>query len=173
MERTLLRDKDWAAIDGRLCLVTNFVPLLAKVENGKVLDIDLFTPYASVDLKCENSTEDITGFITHKMDFAMLWAAFKHRTEVPGTRIKIYSPEFNPDGLGENEEVWLVWTRKHYKFAAARLFKLFMPKLIVMVSPKGAFELWMDHTIRPDLHGIARVQATLPLVTWTPEVMDL
>jgi len=175
MKRILLRDEDWAVIDGQQCLVTNFVPLSAKVENGKVLAVDSFTPYASVELKCGNFTKDIKGFITHKTDFAMLWAAFKHRTEVPGTRINIPfdSPELNPDGLGENEEVCLTWTRENYKFAAARLFKRFMPKLIVMVCAKGTFELSQDDTgrIRPDLQGWARVRATLPLVTWTPEVM--
>jgi hypothetical protein len=41
------------------------------------------TPYASVRLKCEKSSDDITGFITHSKDFEMLWAAFNNRGEVP------------------------------------------------------------------------------------------
>lgn len=171
MEKTLLRDGEWASIDGRLCLITDFVPL-AKVENDQVVAISSTTPYCSVHLKCEDSTDDITGFISHKTDFAMLWAAFNRRTEVPGTRIEVRSPEFNSVGLGQDEEVWLVWTRKSYR-AVAGIFGRFLPRLVVMVSPKGAFELSLDRTgkIRPELQGKARAMATLPLVTWTPEVM--
>ena len=172
MEKTLLKDEDWASIEGRLCLVTDFVPL-AKVENGQVLPVSSATPYASVRLKCEDSTDDITGFIGHKTDFAMLWAAFNKRTEVPGTRVEVRCPEeLNPDGLGENEEVWLVWTRKNYA-AAARLFRRFLPRLVVMVSRKGALELLLDREerLRPNLKGEARFKAEAPLVTWTPAIM--
>ena len=111
----LLTDNQWAAIEGRLCLVTNFDPW-AKPENGRIRAFfGWATPYACVQLKCENSTQDITGFISHKTEFAMLWAAFNKRTEVPGTWLEAWSPEeYNPDGLGENEEVWLLWTRKNY-----------------------------------------------------------
>jgi len=172
MENTFLKDNDWASIDGQLCLVTAFTPM-AKVENGSVVAMKPGTPYASVRLRCEQSADDITGFISHKTDFAMLWAAFKQRTAVPGTRVEVHSSEqLNPAGLGENEEVWLVWTRKNYR-TAVRLFGSFLPRLVVMVSPKGAFELLSDRTgqIRPELKGEARAMATLPLVTWTPKVM--
>lgn len=172
MEKTFLKDNDWASIDGQLCLVTAFTPM-AKVENGSVVAMSAGTPYASVRLRCEQSADDITGFISHKTDFTMLWAAFKQRTAVPGTRVEVHSrEELNPAGLGENEEVWLLWTRKNYR-SAVRLFASFLPRLIVMVSRKGAFELALDRTgrIRPALKGEARAMATLPLVTWTPKVM--
>lgn len=172
MEKTLLKDKDWASIDGRLCLVTDFVPL-ARVESGRVRAMSQTTPYASVRLKCEDSPDDITGFIGHKTDFAMLWAAFNERTVVPGTRVEVRSAEeLNPNGLGENEEVWLVWTRKNY-VATARLLSWFLPRLVVMVSRKGAFELVLDREgrLRPDLKGEARFKAEAPLVTWTPKIM--
>ncbi len=172
MEKTFLKDNDWASIDGQLCLVTAFTPM-AKVENGSVVAMSSGTPYASVRLRCERSADDITGFIRHKTDFAMLWAAFKQRTAVPSTRIEVDFPEeLNSAGLGENEEVWMVWTRKNYR-GAVRLFRSFLPRLVVMVSREGAFELALDRTgrIRPELKGEARAMATLPLVTWTPEVM--
>jgi hypothetical protein len=172
MEKTFLKDSDWASIDGQLCLVTAFTPM-AKVENGSVVAMSAGTPYASVRLRCERSADDITGFISHKTDFAMLWAAFKQRTAVPGTRVEVHSPEaLNPSGLGEDEEVWLVWTRQYYR-GAARLFGSFLPRLVVMVSRKDAFEIVLDRKgrIRPELKGEARAMATLPLVTWTPEVM--
>ena len=172
MEKTFLKDNDWASIDGQLCLVTAFTPM-AKVENGSVVAMSAGTPYASVRLRCERLADDITGFISHKTDFAMLWAAFRQRTAIQGTRVDVHSPEeFNPAGLGENEEVWLVWTRKNYR-GTARLFGSFLPRLIVMVSRKGAFEIALDRTgrIRPELKGEARAMATLPLVMWTPKVM--
>jgi len=172
MEKTFLTDNDWASIDGQLCLVTAFTPM-EKVENGLVMAMSAGTPYASVRIRCEQSADDITGFISHKTDFAMLWAAFKQRTAVPGTRVEILSPEeLNPACLGEDEEVWLVWTRKNYR-GVVRLFSRFLPRLVVMVSRKSAFELALDRTgrIRPELKGEARAMATLPLVTWTPEVM--
>lgn len=172
MEKTFLKDNDWAPIDGQLCFVTAFTPM-AKVENGSVVAMSAGTPYASVRLRCERSADDITGFISHKTDFAMLWAAFKQITAVPGTHVEVHSPEeLNPAGLGEDREVWLVWTRKNYR-GAVRLFSRFLPRLVVMVSRKGAFELAVDRTgrVRPELKGEARAMATLPLVTWTPKVM--
>jgi len=172
MEKTFLKDNDWASIDGQLCLVTAFTPM-AKVENGSVVAMSADTPYSSLRLRCERFEDNITRFISHKTDFAMLWAAFKQRTAVPGTHVEVHSPEeLNPAGLGEDEEVWLVWTIKNYR-GAARLFGSFLPRLVVMVSRKSAFELALDHTgrIRPELKGEARAMATLPLVTWTPKVM--
>jgi hypothetical protein len=169
---TLKKDKDWASIEGRLCLVTDFFPR-GRVENGRVIAMSQTMPYASVRLKCENLPDDITGFIGHKTDFAMLWAAFNERTQVPGTRVEVRSTkELNPNGLGKNEEVWLVWTRKNY-VAVASLFGCFLPRLIVMVCRKGAFELALDRErrLRPDLQGEARLMAIAPLVTWTPKIM--
>jgi hypothetical protein len=172
MEKTFLKDNDWASIDGQLCLVTAFTPM-AKVENGSVVAMSADTPYSSLRLRCERFEDNITRFISHKTDFAMLWAAFKQRTALPGTHVEVHSPEeLNPAGLGEDEEVWLVWTRKNYR-AAVRLFGSSLPRLVVMVSRKGAFELALDRTgrIRPELKGEARAMAILPLVTWTPKVM--
>jgi len=172
MEKTLLTDNQWASIDGQLCLVTTFTPM-ATIERGSVVAMSAGTPYGSVHLRCERSADDITGFISHKTDFAMLWAAFNQRAGVPGTRVEVRSSkELNPSGLGENEEVWLVWTRKRYR-GSARLFSKFLPRLVVMVSRKGAFELATDRSgqIRPELKGEARAMVTLPLITWTPEVM--
>ena len=83
MEKILLRNDEWVAIDGRLCLVTAFTPM-ATVENGSVVAMSASTPYASVHLNYEQSADDLTGFISHKTDFAMLWAAFKQRAAVPG-----------------------------------------------------------------------------------------
>ena len=172
MERALLTDKDWSSIDGQVCLVLEFSPM-AKMESGEVIAIPKL-PYASVQLRTEDATE-IKGFISHRTDFAMLWAAFNERTNVPGVRTevsnRIRSPEdLSLDGLRENEEVWLVWRRNNYS-RLAFLMKPILPRLTVMVCRKGARDLLMDNNLRPELNGEARAIAIHPLVTWTPEVM--
>jgi hypothetical protein len=171
MERTLLTDGDWATIDGRLCLVTTFVPM-AKVQGGSVIAMNATMPYGSVHIKCEELPDDITGLITHKTDFAMLWAAFNARTQVAGVSFNITSPALKLEGLGEQEEVWLAWTKRRYRWIA-RLFGRILLRLVVMVAPKGAFEIACDRSgrVRPDLHGEARAMAARPLAIWKPEVM--
>ncbi len=117
-----------------------------------------------------------TGYITHKVDFAMLWAAFNERTQVKGAQAKIaYEPNGNPvfvakHGVATDEEVWLVWTKKNY-IGRVGLINKFFPRLIVMVSPKRAYELVTDRNARPELTGEARYLAERPLVTWTPIAM--
>ena len=173
--KDLLKDRDWASIDGQVCLVTEFVPL-ASVQNGQVTAIDATLPLASVTLSTEDGQE-LNGFIPHKLDFQMLWAAFKQRTKVTGTRMDVGPDVESPedlclDCLSENEEVWLIWTRKNYRTGAG-FFKIFLPKLIVMVGHKGALELLRHHHLRPELSGVARARAMTPLITWTPDVMNL
>lgn len=170
----LLRDRDWASIEGQLCLVTEFVPM-AGMKNGQVIALGAGLPYASVTLNTEDGRE-LKGFITHKTDFAMLWAAFNQRTEVTGVHVDIQSDvgsqvDLCLDRLGENEEVWLVWTRKNYRTGVSFL-KSILPKLIVMVSRKGALELVRNPQLKPELTGRARFLATRPLITWTPEIMN-
>jgi hypothetical protein len=160
-ERTFLRDTEWASIDGNLCLVTEFVPLAGRIENGSVVAVDTSTPYASVRLKTASYDGVITGFITHKLDFAMLWAAFNKRGPVAGAHREFGPSSFEPFGAG-SEEVWLVWTKKRYRWPVRLLFKGVFPKLIVMVSPEGAFESVTDQP------GLVPFR---PIVRWIPEVM--
>ncbi len=168
MRPTLLSDRDWASIDGRVCLVTDFVPM-ATIEAGRVVRLP-GTPYASVHLKCEKEPEELTAFVSHKTDFAVLWAAFRQRARVPGTSLEVDSAVLNPEGLGENEEVGLVWTKRNYS-SMMRLFSPFLPRLVVYVAPQGAFQLEMNAQLRPDLTGEARWKAVAPLATWKPLAM--
>ena len=166
-------------MDGQVCLVTSFTPL-ATAENGAVVSVSKGTPYASVQLKCENvPEEEIDGYITHKTDFLMLWAAFVQRMDVPALRVQIrsgrsfresFDEEQDSISLGEDEEVWLLWTRKNYR--RFTFLKMFLPRLVVMVSPKGAFQILVDGPGRhPELQGEEWFLAISPMVTWTPEVM--
>src|SRR6266545_2718255 len=88
MASDLLKDREWVAVEDKLCLVTEFAPM-AALENGRVTGIS-GCPLASVRLRLDTGT-DRTGFICHELDFLMLWTAFHQRTAVPGTRI-----EFGP-----------------------------------------------------------------------------
>jgi hypothetical protein len=148
----LWKDKEWSQIDGDACRVTDFGPLGSVVDiDGKVRAMDMTTPYASITIECRKLGKNITGYITHKIDFRHLWAAFKERT------------------VKEDEEVIIIWTRKNYKrFIVASPM---MPKLWVMVCPKGAFELMTDNMYNPELTGEAWWNAIKPIVEWKPDVM--
>ena len=151
----LWKDSEWSAIDGEPCRVSHFDPLGSFVEiNGKVHAMDKTTPYASVTMECKKLGKNIGGFITHKEDFKHLWAAFKDR------KVK------------ESEEVIIIWTKKHYRYRLTKFLTPFMPKLWVMVCPKGAYELMVDSNYRPELSGKARWDAMKPIIQWKPEVME-
>jgi hypothetical protein len=151
MEQTLLSDNDWSIVEGGLCRVKGFSPM-ATIQHGKVLTLGKSVPYASVTLECKKVPQPVEGFIGHKLDFLHLWTAFKERP------------------LGGDEEVLIIWTKKHYK-GYAKIFSAFMPRLWVMVCPKEAYELETDPNFRPELKGEARWKATRPIVDWKPEVM--
>jgi len=152
-ENNIMRkDSDWSVIDGELCRVIDFTPM-ALVQNGKVVAPDTTTPYASVTLECKKIPNKIKGFVTHKLDFTNLWKAFKER------------------GISDNEEVIIFWTTKEYKYKFLRAFSALLPKMWVMICPKGAFEIETDPTWKPELTGEARFKAEAPIVDWKPEVM--
>lgn len=152
MENTLLKDSDWSVVEGEVCRVIDFAPLGSSVKDGDVKVLDKSTPYASVTLECRKFPNRITGFITHKVDFLHLWAAFKER------------------GVKENEEVLISWYKKGLK-TSAKIFSPFMPKLVVMICKKEAYELINDSNFKPELSGEARFNAEKPIIEWKPEVM--
>ena len=68
----------------------------------------------------------------------------------------------------------IIWTRKNYKVRSKvgeKLYSAFMPKLWVMVCPKGAFELMINDNYKPELTGEARWNAMKPITDWKPDVM--
>lgn len=177
-EITFLKDKDWRSIENEVCRVLAFTPLSGTIKNGHVEAFDKTTPYASVEFECPKINGKATGFITQKTDFAMLWAAFKEPGfSVPGVYLEIADTEkldvklFFAEGKKKMPEVWMVWTEKRYKRGVG-LFKGALPKLVVMLCPKGAYELATDNSSQPELTGEARALAMIPMATWTPEVME-
>jgi hypothetical protein len=149
----MLRDSEWSTIDGEPSKVIDFVPM-ASVQNGKVITLSVATPYASITLECKKIPNKIKGFVTNKVDFANLWLAFKER------------------GISDNEEVVIFWTTKNYKYKFLKFFSAFLPKIWVMICPKGAFEIMTDSTWKPELTGEARWNAEKPIVDWKPGVME-
>jgi|SRR5215510_2035736 len=151
----LVKNSQWSAIDGELCLITNFHPMLgSKVENGVVFSVDKTIPYASVSLTCRRATETITGFITHKLDFQNLWAVFQER------------------GLGDGEEALMYWTQTHYTNLVARFFSATMPKVIVMVCKKGTYESVPDSfPLQAGIEVMVCVHALMPIEWKVPDVI--
>lgn len=115
METGLLRDSDWAPLDGALCRVTTLTPL--GFEKGK--------PYASVEVESTLLAEPTTGFVTHKLDFEHLLEAFSRSETEP------------------NSEVLIMWTKRHLK-RRAKLVSRFMPRLWVSLCRANTFELMTD-----------------------------
>lgn len=165
-EITFLKDDEWSAIDGEVCRMLKFTPIVETVD-GRVEVSNLNTPYASVVIECPLVNGKINGFITHKIDFAMLLAAFNKPSQIPGVRLEI---SLNPDQEMPDHEVWIIWTKKRYKLMAG-FIKAILPRLNVMVCPKGAYEIATNPSYRPELTGEARFLAQRPLIIWTPEVM--
>ena len=153
-EVVLIKDQDWEINEGGPYRVINFTPLSGKVENGEAKASDKATPYGSVDVECKKLPQKTTGYICHKIDFLNLWRAFKER------------------GVKENEEVLFFYTRKNYKTIPGLLNHIFpMPRMWVLVCPKGAYEVMTDNSYKPELTGEARWKAEAPIVEWKPEVM--
>jgi len=150
-EMILVKDSEWCAIDGELCKVIKFIPW-GSIKNGKISVLNKATPYASVVIECKKLPVETTGFICHKMDFIHLWKAFKER------------------GTQESEEVLIFWSKKHYN-KLYKIFAAFLPRLWVMICPKGAFESMTDPNYKPEIQGEARYKAEKPIVEWKPEMM--
>lgn len=153
-EIVLWSDREWSQIDGEPCRVSALSTLGSFREaNGKVHTTSRTMPYASLTLECGKLGKNIRGYVTHKMDFQHLWAALKERR------------------VNEAEEVIIIWTREEYRYKLTKFLSRFMPKLRVMVCPKGAYELMTDSKYKPELWGEARWNAMRPVSQWKPEVM--
>jgi hypothetical protein len=152
----LTKDSDWAALDGLLCEVTKFTPL-AKIENGRVVAVDRSMPYAFIDITCSEGgvtlPQDTSGAIVHKVDFSHLWTAFIDR------------------GLGENEKLFIVWSKRNLR-SATKLLSSFMPRLAVLIFQDDGYELLSNKDYRPELSGMARWEAMKPVLQLQPEVWN-
>ena len=143
METGLLRDSDWAPLDGEVCRVTTLTDL--GFTKGM--------PYASIELESPLLTEPTTGFVTHRLDFEHLLEAFSHRESEPNT------------------EVLIVWTKRFLK-RRAKLLARMMPRMWVMLCRENTYELMTDQTYEPQLRGTERARAQESIAEWKPDVMQ-
>lgn len=153
MEGGLLRDEDWRPLDGEICRVRAFTPLAGRVDGTQVKSFTRRLPYASIEIESPALAEPTTGFITNKLDFQHLWQAFNVR------------------GVGDDEEVIVVWNKSNLKHVA-RWLSRGMPGLIVWICPKQAYEVMTDPSFRPELAGMERHRAVSPIKRWEPGVMQ-
>ena len=114
--------------------------------------VDQGLPYASIEIESPALAKPTTGYITNKLDFQHLWQAFNVR------------------GVGDDEEVIVVWNKSNLK-RVGRWLSRGMPGPIVWICPRQAYELMTDPSFRPGLDGMDRHRATSPIVRWEPEVM--
>jgi hypothetical protein len=152
-EVVLMRDRDWSPIEGRACRVLDFTAFAQVEDGGRVTSMSKSFPYAVIDLECVGLPEGAKGTVTHQLDFLHLWKAFEER------------------GVGDDEEVIVVWAKSSLK-RYARFLAMTMPRLVVWICPKHAFELMTDQSFRPELTGQARFEAQRPVAEWKPPVMD-
>ncbi len=148
-EVSLLTDKEWSLIDGEPCRVVQFEPL-GRIERG-VLQAPKGMPYASVVLECEKVQGPVRGYITHEIDFRNLWAVFELRT------------------IGENEDVIIFWSRRHYRARWLRYFSRVFPKLIVTVYPKGHLRVLNNPELKPASMSYGEVFK--PIIELKPDLM--
>mgnify|MGYP001616216101 CR=1 FL=1 len=152
-EIVLLRNSEWDTIDGRACRVVNFVPMGSTIKNNKFFAVTREILHAFVTLEVEGLSNNVTGYITHKIDFINLWKAFEE------TRLR------------KDMEVIIFWNKKHLK-RLAKIFSLLMPRLWVAVCRKESFELMTNNDHRPELTGVARWNAMKPMAEWKPTVIE-
>lgn len=164
-EIILRKDREWSLIDSELCLITDFLPLMGSmVKDGKAISPVITEPYASITIECKKYHSKVTGFITHKMEFINLWSAFRER------------------GINEEkEEVLIYWTTKHYKYKILKILSAFMlailgasnlPKIIVMICPKGTYKSCPDgFPLLPEKEVLVFVYGLMSLKWWIPDVM--
>ena len=168
-EIILRKDREWSLIDSELCLITDFLPILGSaVKDGIVINPVTNEPYASINIECKRTKAKITGFICHKIDFTHLWSAFRER------------------GVNEEEEEILIyWSTRHYKNRILRLLSALtlnflgatpLPKVVVMVCPKGTYKNRADGFKWPQdqealLFAAILVSGTKSPNCWIPDVM--
>ena len=144
---TLGKNISWNTIERKFCRVVKFQPL-ARVENGKIIEESKLMPYAVLSVECEKLSEQATLPITHKIDFINLLSVFKERT------------------ISEKEEVIIVYSPRYKKS-----FSAILPKLIVLVYPKGSFNKFTDPNWKPK-SGETGYLEMKPIVELKPEVLE-
>jgi len=148
----LLKDNEWSVIAEEPCRVLQFDPL-SWIKEGRICGTKT-VPYASILLECKKVPDRILAYVTNKIDFIHLWRVFKERT------------------VKESEEVIVLWTIEHYKLKWLKYFSVFLPKLRVMIFPKGHLEFIADRNWQPESGKRPSCEEMLiPIVDLKPTIM--
>jgi hypothetical protein len=147
------RDVSFRKIDGEVLRVSNFGKL-ARVQNGEVQAFSKNMPYGFLEVEGKTFNGVAMLPIVHKEDFSHVWEAHEKR------------------GMQANEEMLVVWTKKNYRSKLASVISSTMPKLIVWVCRKNAYELINDNSFMPELSGSARAKAQMPIFEVKPQIMN-
>ncbi|MFC1674607.1 hypothetical protein ACFL1K_01740 [Candidatus Omnitrophota bacterium] len=125
-----------------------------SVVESEVCRATNFDDTATIQIECRKIPHKIKGFISHKEDLMHLREAFDAA-----------------DAKKDLLEVLVIWTKTHYKNGLFRLMSFSMPKLIVWVCKKGAYEFINYPAHKPELQGEARFEMQKPVVEFKPGVM--
>lgn len=138
-------------IDKEICRVIKFTPH-AKLVGDKVVADSRMDPYAFLTIETGKISGKVDLPIFHKDDFKNVSDAFKER--------------------GDDQEVLVVWSNNNYKNIAFKVSRSILPKLIVWLCPKDAYQIMTNREYKPELTGEARFLAERPIKEWKPEVMN-
>ncbi|MBI2021917.1 hypothetical protein HYS93_03530 [Candidatus Daviesbacteria bacterium] len=145
------RDIPLDMIDKEICRVIKFTPR-AKVINDKVVANSKTEPYAFLTIETKKIPGQAELPVFHKDDFQNVYEAFNERKE--------------------GQEILVVWSNNNYKNVVFRISRSILPKLIVWLCQKDAYQIMTDQRYKPELTGEARFLAERPIKEWKPEVMN-
>ena len=181
---TFLKDEEWSEIDGELCLVLmpelfqhrffktqrrslknlrRSIKELSKIDDEYRLELrdsyrsrfikhrkvfaSKVNPYARLYLKCKKVRRYIYGYIINKRDFKYLQYVFDKRT------------------VQDDEEVIIVWTKKHYRIGRLRNFNCF-PRLWIMICHEGTFDSITDSNLKPEYKSYREILNPIVSLKW-------
>jgi hypothetical protein len=147
------KDLPYSKIDQVILRVHNFRKL-ALYKNGRIEAISPQLPYGYLEVEVRDFDNVATLPILNKNDYIHIWQVFEER------------------GVKKNEEVNVIWTSKNYRNIIFSLLSPFMPKLIIWICNKNAFELMHEPSYMPKLSGEARFDAEKPIIEIKHSVMD-
>ena len=123
------RDIPWKDIEKEAFRAINFTPM-GVIEKGKIKTISINVPYAFLTVESPKLKQESTIWVVHKVDFTILWKAYKER------------------GINPNEEV-IVFCPPYTKKSIFKVFSGLLPRLWIYIYPSGHLEGIYDNKIKP------------------------
>lgn len=138
------KDVSWQLIDGQFCRIRDFVPIELEL-------VKKYHPYAIITIECKKLPDSLAIWpVINKIDF-------KHLQEV-----------FLKRKLKGDEEVLIVYSSKYWG-KLLKIFSVFLPKMHIMIYPKGYFEKFADiNWWEKEVKGEAGFIKIKPIAEWKP-----